>query len=47
MLAFHHGFLEFFFLSVLIGLVGAVGLFSVFVAVQFFRNPGRRGRSHP
>jgi hypothetical protein len=41
-LAIHWGFLEIFFVSVLVSLVGIVGLFAVFVTVQLFRNPGRR-----
>lgn len=47
LLAFHAGFLELFFLTVLIGLVGAVGLFALFVFVQIFRNPGRNSRPNP
>jgi hypothetical protein len=35
------GFLEWFFLGLLTLLVVAVSLFGLFVAVQFFRNPGR------
>jgi hypothetical protein len=35
------GFLEWFFLGLLSLLVGAVGLFGLFVALQLFRNPGR------
>jgi hypothetical protein len=41
-----HGFLEVFFLAVLLSLLGAVGLFAVFVGGQLFRNPGRRPRHH-
>jgi len=40
--AMHWGFLEIFFATVLTGLVGAVGLFALFVGIQLFRNPGRR-----
>jgi hypothetical protein len=43
-LAIQWGFLEIFFVLVLLSLVGAVGLFAVFVTVQLFRNPGRRTR---
>jgi hypothetical protein len=35
------GFLEWFFLGLLTLLVGAVSLFGLFAALQFFRNPGR------
>ena len=38
------GFLEWFFLGLLTFLVGAVSLFGLFVAIQFFRNPGRSAR---
>jgi hypothetical protein len=38
-----HGFLEWFFAGMLASLVGVVGLFSLFVFVQMFRNPGRTG----
>jgi hypothetical protein len=38
------GFLEWFFLGLLTLLVAAVGLFGLFVAIQFFRNPGRSAR---
>ncbi len=44
MLAIQWGFLEIFFAAVLASLVGAVGLFAGFVALQLFRNPGRRPR---
>ena len=44
MLAIHWGFLEIFFATVLASLVGVVGLFAAFVALQLFRNPGRRVR---
>lgn len=37
-----NGFLEWFFLGLLSLLVVAVTVFFVFMAVQFFRNPGRR-----
>lgn len=36
-----HGFLEFFFAGLLVFLVGAVGLFALFLVVQLVRNPGR------
>jgi hypothetical protein len=39
-----NGFLEWFFLGLLTLLVVAVSLFGLFVAIQFFRNPGRPGR---
>ena len=39
------GFLEWFFVGLLAALVGATGLFALFVATQLFRNPGRRGRA--
>jgi hypothetical protein len=39
------GFLEWFFVLLLVGLVGATGLFALFVAAQLFRNPARR--DHP
>jgi hypothetical protein len=38
------GFLEYFFLGLLILLLGAVGLFAVFLALQLIRNPGRPHR---
>jgi cytoskeletal protein RodZ len=41
-----HGFLEWFFLLVLLGLLGAVGVFAAFLAVQQVRNPGRSSRRH-
>ena len=44
MLAIHWGFLEIFFVSVLTLLVGAVGLFALFLLIQLFRNPARRPR---
>ena len=37
------GFLQYFFVALLVVLVGAVGLFFVFLVFQLFRNPGRRG----
>jgi hypothetical protein len=39
------GFLEWFFLGLLTLLVVAVTIFGLFMAVQFFRNPGRPPRS--
>jgi hypothetical protein len=36
-----HGFLEYFFLGLLVFLLGAVGLFAVFLLIQLVRNPGR------
>lgn len=42
------GFLQYFFVGLLVVLVGLVGLFFVFLVVQLVRNPGRRGdRSRP
>ena len=41
------GFLEWFFAGLLTLLVGAVGLFALFVGGQLFRNPGRRARPRP
>jgi hypothetical protein len=41
------GFLEWFFAAMLSGLVAAVGLFALFVAVQLFRNPARHPRTRP
>ncbi len=38
------GFLEWFFLGLLSFLVAAVTLFGVYMAIQFFRNPGRSPR---
>ncbi|MEX2274546.1 MAG: hypothetical protein WEA10_03130 [Actinomycetota bacterium] len=38
------GFLEWFFAVLLVGLVGAAGLFGVFVVIQLFRNPARGAR---
>ena len=39
------GFLEWFFASLLTFLVLAVSGFALYVAVQLFRNPGRRPRT--
>lgn len=39
-----NGFLEWFFIGLLSLLVGAVSLFGVFMAIQFFRNPARARR---
>jgi len=39
------GFLEWFFLLLLIGLTGAVSLFALFLLVNVFRNPGRKPRT--
>jgi hypothetical protein len=36
-----HGFLEYFFLGLLIALLGAVGIFALFLLIQLVRNPGR------
>jgi hypothetical protein len=38
------GFLEWFFLGLLTMLVAAVSVFGLFMAAQFFRNPGRSPR---
>jgi hypothetical protein len=38
------GFLEWFFALLLVGLVGAAGLFGAFMVVQLFRNPARGGK---
>ena len=38
------GFLEWFFMGLLTLLVGAVSLLGLFMAAQFFRNPGRASR---
>jgi hypothetical protein len=38
------GFLEWFFLGLLSFLVVAVTLFGLYMAIQFFRNPGRSPR---
>jgi hypothetical protein len=37
------GWLEAIFIGLLVLLAGAVGVFALFVIVQQFRNPGRRG----
>jgi hypothetical protein len=39
-----NGFLEWFFLGLLMLLVVIVSVFGLFVAIQFFRNPGRAPR---
>ena len=39
-----NGFLEWFFIGLLSLLVGAVTIFGLFMAIQFFRNPGRPAR---
>ncbi len=39
------GFVEWFFVLLLVALVGATGLFALFVAAQLFRNPARRDPS--
>jgi hypothetical protein len=39
-----NGFLEWFFLGLLMLLVVVVSVFGLFVAIQFFRNPGRASR---
>lgn len=41
------GFLEWFFVTALVGLVGLVGLVFLYIVAQLFVNPGRRGGSHP
>jgi hypothetical protein len=38
------GFLEWFFLGLLMLLVVVVSVFGLFIAIQFFRNPGRAPR---
>jgi hypothetical protein len=40
------GFLEWFFVLLLVGLTGAVGLAFFFFVGQLFINPGRRRRSN-
>jgi hypothetical protein len=40
-----NGFLEWFFIGLLSLLVGAVTIFGLFMAIQFFRNPVRARRS--
>jgi hypothetical protein len=37
------GFLQYFFVGLLVVMVGLVGLFFVFLVVQLVRNPARRG----
>jgi hypothetical protein len=37
------GFLQYFFVGLLVVLVGLVGLFFAFLVVQLIRNPARRG----
>ena len=39
-----HGFLQWFFVGLLLFLVAVVGLFFLFVAGQLIRNPGRGER---
>lgn len=39
------GFLEWFFLGLLMLLVVVVSFFGFYVAIQFFRNPGRAPRA--
>jgi hypothetical protein len=41
------GFLEWFFLGLLMLLVVVVSFFGLFVAIQLFRNPGRAPRPRP
>jgi hypothetical protein len=36
------GLLEWIFVALLVGLVGAAGVFGVYVVAQLFRNPRRR-----
>jgi hypothetical protein len=38
------GFLEWFFVGLLVSLLGVVGLFSLYAASQVLRNPGRSAR---
>ena len=38
------GFLEWFFVGLLVALLGVVGLFSIYAAAQMVRNPGRSPR---
>jgi hypothetical protein len=38
------GFLEWFFVGLLVALVGVVGLFFLYLAAQLVRNPGRAPR---
>ena len=42
-----YGALEWTFVIVLVVLVGAVGVFALFVAANLFRNPSRRGGRSP
>jgi len=46
MLAAGWGFLEWFFVLLLVGLTGAVGVAFFFFVGQLFINPGRRRRSN-
>ncbi len=39
------GFLQYFFVGLLVMLVGIVGVFFVYVAAQLLRNPGRPPRT--
>jgi hypothetical protein len=39
------GLLEWFFVFVLVGLTGAVGVFFLYLVTTLFVNPGRRKRS--
>lgn len=39
-----HGFLELFFLGLLVLLLAGVGVFALYVIGQQFRNPGRSAR---
>ena len=41
------GFLEWFFVGMLVSLLGVVGLFSLYAASQLVRNPGRSPRRRP
>lgn len=36
------GILEWTFVGVLVALVGAAGVFALFIVIQLFRNPSRR-----
>jgi hypothetical protein len=38
------GFLEWFFVTALLGLTGAVGLAFVYIVAQLFLNPGRKDK---
>ena len=42
-----YGFLEWAFVVLLVTLVGAAGVFGLFVFAQLFRNPGRRPGQRP